>query len=798
MLLATVTGSWFTLRHTDSSMRSELLQQTMMVASAINIEHVSSIKGDPSDIENPDYRRLKEQLANIESSDEKIRFVYLMNQNSEGKIIFLVDNESPDSEDYSAPGDIYSDPSPELIELFNSGENLVEGPIEDEWGTWISALVPISDSQGEDIIAVFGMDIDAGTWRQNVIVKTLFPVGMTVSSFLLLALLIILWRNRNIISASRKELFDLKNFNESIVQNAAEGIIVTDKSGKITYANPALQNMLGCSLEEMIGLNWFDFVPESMKERAQKADLDRSRGISERYELALQSNNGYAIPLQISASPRYDSQSGEYIGSLAVMTNISDLLDAERAIRKSEEKYRLIFECSPLGVLHFDNNGTITDCNDNFVEIIGSSFEALIGLNMLNLPDKSLVRAIKKALKGDIASYEDYYHSVTSDKVTPVRALFAPMRPVENTDNQTENHVTYEGIGIIEDITDRKEAEKKIRHMSFHDQLTDLYNRHYLEEELKRLDTKRQLPFSIIIADVNGLKLVNDTYGHQVGDRLLCKAAEIIRNNSRSEDIVARWGGDEFVILLPQTGRAEAIQICNRINEGCNSIFIKDFPLSIALGAATREDMSTSIDALVKEAEDVMYEQKLIESRSTKSAVLNTLLKTLAAKSFETETHTRNMQEVAKKIAKGLGLHDSEISRLILLITLHDIGKINIPEDILIKENPLTENEWEIMKKHPETGYRIAMATEEFAHVADDILSHHENYDGSGYPRGLKGEEIPILARITSVADAYEVMSNGRPYKKAMGLEDIKAEFRRCTGTQFDPQLVEILLKIIE
>ncbi len=792
LLLLSIALAWLVVNHTDQVMREEILVQTRMVARAINAERVSSLKGSTDDLANDDYQRLKEQMAAIKQANEKCRFIYLMDRQPDGTIIFLVDNEPPESEGYSAPGDIFEDASLELLEAFDTGQGFVEGPVVDQWGVWISALMPIMDPQTGEVIALFGMDIDASTWRRSLASTAILPVGTVFSSFFLLAMLIIIWRNRNIISESRKELLAMKNFNEEIVQNASEGILIADRKGTITYANPAIESMLGYDSGELLSRDWMNLVPQEMKERALQTDKARMQGLSERYELNLLKKDGTPLPFQISASPRHDDYNDEFIGSLAVMTNISALQEAEQAIRESEEKYRLIFERSPLGVLHFDNKGTIIDCNENFVKIIGSSYDKLIGLSMLKLPDQGIVQAVKKAIKGEAATYEDYYKSVAANKVTPVRASFAPIITYKSAPDLANS-----GIGIIEDITVRKKAEEHILHISLHDQLTGLYNRYFVETELKRLDTERQLPFSIIMADVNGLKLVNDTYGHMVGDNLLCRAAAIIKENNRSEDIVARWGGDEFVILLPQTQLEEALQICRRINEGCENEFIENLPVSIALGAAIRDNTAISLHEVLKAAEDNMYEHKLTESRSTKNTVLNALLKALAAKSFETEAHTHNMQDIAMKIAKELGLPDSEINRLVLLITLHDIGKINIPEEILTKKGRLTDQEWETIKKHPEIGHRIAMATEEFSHVAEDILSHHERFDGKGYPRGLQGEKIPLLARITSIADAFEVMSNGRPYKKALSISDIIKEYKRCSGTQFDPALVEIMMKIL-
>ncbi len=366
-------------------------------------------------------------------------------------------------------------------------------------------------------------------------------------------------------------------------------------------------------------------------------------------------------------------------------------------------------------------------------------------------------------------------------------------KPQDYTDHDVQIVSYFADIAWT--LVEQKRTEDKIRYISFHDTLTGLYNRAFVEEEMKRLDTKRQFPISVIMIDLNGLKLVNDTYGHNQGDEMLRKVADVLRRSCRKEDIIARWGGDEFVILLPQTDKEKAEDICKRIKSRCKGVYVGDVPVSVALGVAVKSSPEDAIVKVLKEAEDSMYKEKLAESRSNRSSVLNALLKTLQAKSYETEEHTMHMQQAALKIGEKLELPDLELSRLKLIITLHDIGKINISEEILTKEGPLTAEEWEEVKKHPETGYRIARATEDFTHVAEDILAHHEHWDGSGYPQGLKGKEIPLLARITSIVDSYEVMVNGRPYKKALSPEEIKEEFKRCAGTKFDPELVAIFLK---
>ena len=351
---------------------------------------------------------------------------------------------------------------------------------------------------------------------------------------------------------------------------------------------------------------------------------------------------------------------------------------------------------------------------------------------------------------------------------------------------------------MLTNVKLRRQTEERIRHMSFHDSLTDLYNRAYLENEMERLDTERQLPLSIIVADLNGLKLINDVYGHEAGDKMLKSAANILRKACREEDIIARWGGDEFIVLLPQTTKEDVTAISNRITISSQADFFEGIPISMAVGVSTKTESATALAGILKKAEDSMYRQKFHVKRRTKDSMLKTLKKTLSDKSFETEAHTLSVQKIARMIGQNMKLSNADLKRLDLAASLHDIGMVNIDEEILNKKTPLNSVEWEEVKKHPEIGFRIASANEEFAHVAEIVLAHHENWDGTGYPQGLKGEDIPLFARIIAVADAFEVMYTGRPHKKRLSIKDISKEFKQLAGEQFDPKITSVLLSSLE
>lgn len=363
----------------------------------------------------------------------------------------------------------------------------------------------------------------------------------------------------------------------------------------------------------------------------------------------------------------------------------------------------------------------------------------------------------------------------------------------------TDSNTGFLGwVLIFYDVSHHRQKENIISYHTFHDHLTGLYNRAFFDVEMQRMNSDRMLPLSMILGDANGLKLVNDAFGHDDGDRLLQKIADILRRVCRKEDIVARIGGDEFAILLPNVGEAEAQSIIRRIHKNCNQQNSVTIPISISLGAATRESFSMEMTAVYRLAEERMYSAKLKESRTVRIQIIDSIRKSLEDHADETKEHGNRMKALSLKLAARIGLGEYEHNKLALLAMIHDIGKIAIPHSILSKPGELGLEEWQIVRKHSEIGYRIAAYSPELAFLADSILSHHERWDGKGYPQGLAGEQIPITSRIIAIVDAYDILTHGRAYRKPVSFKKALEEIGRCAGTQFDPVLVEHFLSLME
>jgi diguanylate cyclase (GGDEF)-like protein len=343
---------------------------------------------------------------------------------------------------------------------------------------------------------------------------------------------------------------------------------------------------------------------------------------------------------------------------------------------------------------------------------------------------------------------------------------------------------------IISDISENVEYQNKIEYLGFNDLLTGLRNRHYFMINKSELLQSDNYPISVIVGDVEGLKLINDVFGHEYGDQLLKRSAEIFNSIDNSGKSCIRWGGDEFVLLIPNTGDEASIKIIDQLDNEFRSIDIDGIiQFGVSLGYSIIKSSDKPFFEAFKQAEDRMYLNKLSHRNREKSNILDTLHTTLLQKNYETAEHTQRMSELGIEFGHYLGLKNHEIDILATLLTIHDIGKISIDKAILEKPTKLNEVEWEQIRKHSEIGFRLCSTIPELLANADAILSHHERWDGFGYPQGLKGEEIPFMARMICVIDSFDVMTHKRVYKKAMTVGNALVEIEKCSGTQFDPLL---------
>ena len=501
------------------------------------------------------------------------------------------------------------------------------------------------------------------------------------------------------------------------------------------------------------------------------------------------------------------------------------LRKSQLSVAESEERFRATFEQAAVGIIHVMQDGKFVRANKKFCSIIGYSQDELLGMSFMELtyPDDMENNAdnFEKLINGDTSTYSTEKRYIKKDG----NALWVNL--TVSAICKLSGKFAYV-MGIVEDISVRKEAEselvyqniekekraaelvianrdlafqnEKISYLSYHDYLTGLYNRAFFEEEKRRLDTQRQLPLSVIMGDINGLKLINDGFGHARGDSVLIEISGILQSCGREEDIIARIGGDEFVILLPHTDSASAQLVCNRIYDSCREFALegKEIYLSISLGHATKTTTMELMDDVLIAADESMARQKLLDSRSAHSSIISSIKVIMFEKSQETEEHAERLIELSRSIGLAMSLSEDQLNELELLSTLHDIGKMSIPVSILSKREKLSNEEWSEMRKHPEVGFRIAQATSELLPIAKYILCHHERWDGKGYPQGLEGDNIPLLSRILAVADAYDAMTNDRAYRAAISKKEAIGEIRKHSGTQFDPDIVKLFFEIVE
>jgi len=680
--------------------------------------------------------------------------------------------------------------------------------------------------------------------------------------------------------------------------------------------------------------------------------------------MAIKQKNGSPIPVQVSGSPYYDSKSGEMVGTLAVLSNLTERVKVEEALRESEQRYRDILDSIEDGFYEVDLQGRIVSCNRAAAKLLGYEEKELVGKSYKTIckdidkvyrefnqafkagehkfsiimemirKDGSIVsadisvsltydkegnisgfcglgrditerREAEQIMKArlDLVEYSannsleallqrtldqvcaivkspiGFYHFVSDDEKqltlkawsTDTLDSFCDMgdrsgmhysvedagvwvdslhqrRPVIHNDYKSLPHrkglpkghtrvvrelvvpimrqgkiVAILGVGnkeqdytekdveivtyfadIAWEIAERKKAEENIYKLSMRDQLTGLYNRRYFENELERLNCSREHPIAIISADLDGLKLVNDTLGHAEGDLYLQNGARLLKSVLRASDILGRVGGDEFALILPRTNWDAGESLVARIRMQIDE-YNRDrtgVPLSISIGLAVSESRKQPLEESYKIADNAMYKDKLQRGQLARAGIVSSLIEKLSERGDLGEGDATEVRLLCDRLGRALKLQKSELGNLGLLSRVFDLGKVNMPDQLIHsslkqKAGELNEAERETIRRHPEIGYRIAASSPELIGIADLILRHHENFDGSGYPLGIEAEEIPIECRILAIAIAYSAMTHPRPYAKKLEPEEALAELKRCAGTQFDPQLVKEFIALI-
>ena len=576
-----------------------------------------------------------------------------------------------------------------------------------------------------------------------------------------------------------------------------------DKDWTMTFLSDGCYELTGYYPEELLNNNTISYnelISPKFREVVSQQwaqDIEQNKKSDDEYVIVTKSGEEKWVWEQSVPVPDKD---GNLTESEGFILDITASKKAVEALDESEDRFRTVFEKAPIGIGIFNTNtGFMYQINPKFAEILGRTNEELATLDWKSYSHPAELQEnidkLELLKKKKIANFSMNKRYIKPDgSLVWVNMMIVPFKAEAISDMH---------LCMIEDITEKKQKEEEIIYLSYHDSLTGLYNRTFFEEEKRRFDASRRLPMSVVMGDVNGLKLINDSFGHSAGDTLLREIGGMLKETCRAEDVLARIGGDEFVILLYGTGEAGADRLCQRIYKACKIYEKKPdkqtFYLSISLGHATKTTNDLSIDDLLREAEHMLYRKKNPDRKKVRTTIINAVKKQLVAKNFESPVQNDNFMKLLVQLGERLNLTPENIALLQLLQETHDMGELSLDEKLLGKDiSSYTTEELAEYKKHAETGYRVALAVPEMNDIAPDLLAHHEHWDGTGYPRGLKGEDIPLLARIICVLDAYHDLSQNYGTNGLVDTKIIVDEMLTGSGTKFDPTILRELVALIQ
>ncbi len=510
-------------------------------------------------------------------------------------------------------------------------------------------------------------------------------------------------------------------------------------------------------------------------------------------EFTIHCKSGKTKYISSKAKLEYDAE-GNPIKMLGINQDITESKLAEDKLEYERNIAQMYLDVAGVMLMVLDTEGNISLINKKGCEILGCKENEIIGKNWVdNYIPKDAAETVKEIFKNVFTQKVDFISHYENSIITETGK-----KRIISGYNTILYDIDQNIIGILssgEDITEARKDKENLIRIGYEDSLTKLKNRRYFEENIMSLDIVENYPLSIIMADINGLKLINDAFGHTAGDELLISSANLISSYCSEKDIIARIGGDEFVAVLPNTNEAKVEKFIKGINTKSKKIVIEGIPLSISFGYKTKHHEKEDIQDIYRSAEDAMYREKLLEIPSMRSGAIETILAALYEKDKKSEIHSRSVSNISEGLAKACGMNRQDIAEVKTAGLLHDIGKIIIPIKIINKKGKLTLEEYESMKTHSEIGFRILNSTSDMRSISNIVLNHHERWDGKGYPRGIKSNDIPLKSRIIAIADAFDAMTSKRAYRDIVSNEAAVQEIIDNAGTQFDPKLAKLFKK---
>ena len=741
---------------------------------------------------------IEKALMEIKEKNNEVNTVCLFARPEDnGQIILLADSENLQSPGYQLPADNISS----INQSFSKGTTVISTPISIDQGTRLNTFIPIIDYDAGEVVAVLGVDFNTAFWRLDR--HMIHIVVIVASSFLLLLGIYFASLRSKTLRHIGERLRSSESLFRIVFEQSPIGVAIGKDDKLVSNINHAYEKIVGRSKEELTAMSWTEYthpedLPKDMNLFSQfKQGEIPGYSMSKRYIRP----DGTPIWVNMTIAPLQVEGESEHNGKhLCLIEDITERIQAEQALQESERSKAVLLSHLP-GMAYRccnDRDRTMLFVSDGCFSLTGYQPDGL--LNNKDLSYNALIAPEYREViwKEWTRVIEQKRPFRLEYKIIPAGGNRKWVLEMGQAIYDKEGNVDALE-GIVVDITDQKMRESQIQYMGDHDYMTGLYNRKYFEEIKVQMDTGDSLPISIVIADINGVRLINDAFGHAEGDRVIIETAYVLRGCCRKGDILARTGANEFSILMPNTDTAEAGEMLRQIKKACvrynKTLKNRSYDISLSIGYATKASAVESIDQVAKAAEDYMHNRKLLDRRGSHSTLLSSIMATMYERSQETEEHAERLALLGKMIGNKLKLPQKSLNELELLSMLHDIGKVGIDDSILNKPGRLTSEEWAVMKKHPEIGYRIAMTSPELEPIAEYILSHHERWDGTGYPQGLKGESIPLLARILAVVDAYDAMTEDRVYRKAMTVEAAITEIRKNAGTQFDPEIARIFVE---